>query len=217
MMSKTAFAAATMLAAALPAAPAAAQAGDNKWFARVGVTQLTLADGLDLTFAGTPVAGADLETKSHYTPTIQAGRFIGDHLAVSLTVGLPPHIDIQGSGALQPFGKLAETTYGPAVLSIQFRPLRSGTFQPYVGAGAAYMMVFSTTDAAFRDVEIDDDLAPALEAGTDIMFNDRYGIFLDAKKAFLRTETRGTFGGAPVVGQVRLDPWAISAGAVIRF
>ena len=217
MISKTAFAAATMLAAALPAAPAAAQAGDSKWFARVGVTQLTLADGLDLALAGAPIPGADLETKSHYTPTIQAGRLIGDHLAVSLTVGLPPHIEIQGSGALQPFGKLAETTYGPAVLSVQFRPLRTGTFQPYVGAGAAYMVIFSTKDGAFQDVEIDDDVAPALEVGTDIMLNDRYGIFLDAKKAFLRSEARGTFGGAPVVGQVRLDPWAISAGAVIRF
>jgi outer membrane protein len=217
MMIKTAFAAASILAVALPAAPAAAQADDSKWFARVGVTQLTLADGLDLNFAGSPVPGSAMETKSHYTPTIQAGRFIGDHFAVSLTVGLPPHIEINGGGSLQPYGKLAETTYGPAVLSLQFRPLRTGTFQPYVGAGAAYMVVFSTEDAAFQNVEIDNDLAPALEAGTDIMFNDRYGIFIDAKKAFLRTETRGTFGGAPVVGQVRLDPWAVSAGAVIRF
>ena len=217
MMNKTAFAAATMLAAALPAAPAAAQAGDSKWFARVGVTQLTLADGLDLSFGGAPVPGADLETKSHYTPTIQAGRFIGDHLAVSLTVGLPPHIEIQGSGALQPFGKLAETTYGPAVLSVQYRPFRSGTFQPYVGAGAAYMVIFSTEDAAFRDVEIDDDLAPALEVGTDIMFNERYGIFLDAKKAFWSADASGSIGPLSIAAEAELDPLILQAGALFRF
>jgi outer membrane protein len=79
------------------------------------------------------------------------------------------------------------------------------------------MIVFSTEDAAFRDVEIDNDLSPALEAGTDIMLSERYGLFLDAKKAFLRSEARGTFGGAPVVGKVRLDPWALSAGATVRF
>jgi outer membrane protein len=100
---------------------------------------------------------------------------------------------------------------------VQYRPLRSGTVQPYVGAGAAYMIVFSTDRRGVPDVEIDDDLSPAVEAGTDIMFNERYGIFLDAKKAFLRTEARGTFGGAPVVGQVKLDPWALSAGGTVRF
>lgn len=205
------------LAATFAASPAAAQSRDAQWFARAGATRLKLADEIELTFAGAPVPNAGIRTKAHYTPTVQAGRFIGDRFAVALTVGLPPHIEIRGSDALQPFGKLAETTYGPAVLTLQFRPLRTGTVQPYVGAGAAYMKIFSTKDAAFRDVEIDDDLSAALEVGTDIMFNERYGIFLDAKKAFLRTEARGTFSGAPVVGQVRLDPWAFSAGATIRF
>jgi outer membrane protein len=216
MISKTGLAA-FVLAAFVPTMPAVAQAADKQWFARAGVTRLELADEIDLTFAGAPVPNAGIKTKAHYTPTVQVGRFIGERFAVSLTVGLPPHIDIQGSDALQPFGKLAETTYGPGVLTLQFRPLRTGTVQPYVGAGAAYMKIFSTKDAAFRDVKIDDDLSAALEAGTDIMFNDRYGIFLDAKKAFLRTEARGTFGGAPVVGKVRLDPWAFSAGATFRF
>ena len=209
--------AAALAGAAFASPPALAQDGEPKWFARAGVTGLDLADKLQLQFAGAPVPGADLSTKTHFTPTVQIGRFVGRDFAIAFTGGLPPHIDIQGKGALAPFGKLAETTYGPATLTVQYRPIRTGTFQPYVGAGAAYMLIFSTTDAAFRDVEIDDDLSPALEAGTDIMFNERYGIFIDVKKAFLRTETRGTFGGAPVVGQVKLDPWAVSVGGVVRF
>ena len=208
---------AASLAVAALASPATAQTADQQWFVRGGVTQLTLEDVIDLEVAGTDVPGTALDTKSHYTPTVQIGRFIGNNFAAALTVGIPPHISIRGAGTLEPFGKLAETTYGPATLTLQYRPLRDGTFQPYVGAGIAYMLVFSTDDAAFQDVEIDNDLAPALEAGVDIMLNDRYGIFLDAKKAFLRTEARGTFGGAPVVGDVRLDPWALSAGAVFRF
>lgn len=208
---------AASFAAVALASPAAAQTADQNWFVRGGVTQLTLADEIDLSVAGTDVPGTALDTKSHYTPTVQIGRFIGSNFAAALTIGIPPHIEINGAGSLEPFGKLAETTYGPATLTLQYRPLREGTFQPYVGAGIAYMLVFSTDDAAFQDVEIDNDLSPALEAGVDIMLTERYGIFLDAKKAFLRTEARGTFGGAPVVGQVRLDPWALSAGAVFRF
>ena len=206
-----------MAVAAFAAAPALAQDGEPKWFARAGLTGLDLVDKLQLDFAGSPVPGAGLSTKTHYTPTVQIGRFVGRDFAVSFTGGIPPHIDIQGEGALEPFGKLAETTYGPATLTLQYRPIRTGTFQPYVGAGAAYMHVFSTTDGAFKDVEIDDDLSAALEAGTDIMFSERYGVFIEGKKAFLRTEARGTFGGAPVVGQVKLEPWALSVGGVIRF
>lgn len=209
--------AAALTCAALASSPALAQAEEPRWFVRGGVTRLELADEIQLSVAGNPVPGSALKTKAHYTPTVQIGRFIGESFAISLTAGLPPHIEIDGAGTLAPFGRLAETTYGPATLTLQYRPLRTGTFQPYVGAGAAYMLIFSAKDGAFRDVEIDDDLSPALEAGTDIMFNERYGIFLDAKKAFLRTEARGTFGGAPVVGKVRLDPWALSAGAVVRF
>lgn len=209
--------AAALTGAALSASPAFAQESEPKWFARAGVIGLDLADELELEFGGQPVPGADLSTKTHYTPTFQIGRFIGRNFAVSFTGGIPPEIAIQGKGALEPFGKLAETTYGPVTLTVQYRPLRRGVFQPYVGAGAAYMHIFDTNDGAFNDVEIDDDLSPALEAGTDIMLTERYGLYFEAKKAFLRTETRGTFGGAPVVGQVKLDPWAFSAGAVIRF
>lgn len=204
-------------AAALFATPACAQDAGTRWFVRGGVTQLTLADEIKLSVAGTPVDNPGISTESHYTPTTQAGRFIGRNFAVALTVGIPPHIKIQGSKALAPFGTLAETTYGPATLTAQYRPLRTGVVQPYVGAGAAYMIVFSTKDAAFRDVKIDNDLSPALEAGADIMFNKRFGLFIDAKKAFLRTTARGTFGGAPVVGKVRLDPWALSIGGTVRF
>ena len=100
------------------------------------MTRLSLADEIKLNFAGAPVPGADIHTKPSYTPTVQVGRYFGQHVAVSLTVGLPPHIEIQGRGTLQPFGKLAETTYGPCVLTLQYHPIRTGPIQPYVGAGA---------------------------------------------------------------------------------
>jgi outer membrane protein len=206
-----------MFAAALSASPAAAQDAGTLWYVHGGLTRLSLADEIKLNFAGAPVPGAGIHTKPSYTPTVQAGRFIGRHVAVALTVGLPPHIDIQGRGALQPFGKLAETTYGPAVLSLQYHPVRTGPVQPYVGAGAAYMIIFSTKDAAVQNVHIANDLAPALEGGTDIMIGRRVGIFVDAKKAFLRTTATGTFGGAPVVGKVRLDPWAFTGGITVHF
>lgn len=212
------FALVGLFAAFAAASPAAAQDGaDSKWFVRVAGTQLNLADKIDLVFAGTPVPGSALQTKKHYTPTLHVGRVVGRDFAVVLTVGVPPHIDINGAGTLAPFGKLAETTYGPGTLTVQWRPVHNFPVQPYLGVGACYMHIFSTKDGAFQNVKIDDDLAPALEAGSEFMLNKRFGLFVEAKKAFLRTETRGTFTGAPVVGAVKLDPWAVSAGVTFRF
>lgn len=214
MMKKTLI---SLLLGTAVASPAMAETNDKLWFVRGGVTRLELDDKIELTVGGTPVPGTALRTEAHYTPTIQAGRFITNRLAVAATVGLPPRIDINGAGTLEPFGKLAETRYGPATLTVQYHPLRTGMFRPYVGAGIAYMFVFDADDGVFQDVEIENDLSPAIEGGTDIMFNERYGIFVDVKRAFLRTKTTGTFGGAPVVGDVKLGPWAVSAGATVRF
>lgn len=206
------------LAAIAAVSPAQAQdSPDSGWFIRGAVTRLHLADKIDLTVAGTPVPNAGISTKNHYTPTIQLGHTVGRDFAIVFTGGIPPHIDINGSDALAPYGKLAETTYGPCTLTAQYRPIHTGVFQPYVGAGAAYMIIFSAKDAAFQNVKIDNDLSPALEAGTDVMLTKRYGLFIEVKKAWLRTTANGTFGGAPVVGKVKLDPWAFSAGAVFRF
>jgi outer membrane protein W len=49
------------------------------------------------------------------------------------------------------------------------------------------------------------------------MVTDRWGIFVDVKKALLRPTSTGTFNGLDVVGQTRLDPWAFSGGLVLRF
>ena len=201
----------------LTASPAVAQDANPKWFVRAGVTRLRLVDKIQLNYAGAPVPGAGIHTPTHYTPTVQFGRFVADHFAIALTVGVPPHISIYGRGALQPYGKLAETTYGPAVLTAQYHPLRSGPIRPYIGAGAAYMIIFSTKDGAFQNVSASNDLAPALEGGTDVMLTQRVGLFFDVKKAFLGTTARGTFGGAPVVGQVRLNPLALTTGIAVHF
>lgn len=79
------------------------------------------------------------------------------------------------------------------------------------------MIVFDTKDAAFSGLEVDNDLGFAFEAGAEIMFQKNPGLFLDVKKALLRPEARGTFMGMDVVGQTRLDPWALSGGVSFHF
>lgn len=189
----------------------------SRLMVRPGITTLTLADRMDLTVAGAPFPGAGLSTYEHHTPTVQIGYFLLRNIAINATLGFPPTIDVFGAGTIGALPQLGRVTYGPTALTLQYHPLRRGRIRPYVGAGLSYMFVFDSDDGAFTDLDAGEDLGLAFEAGSDFMVTERWGFFADVKKALLRPTATGTFNGLPVVGETRLDPWAFSAGVVLRF
>ncbi|WP_294392594.1 OmpW family outer membrane protein [uncultured Sphingomonas sp.] len=189
----------------------------TKWTVRAGLTSLTLADRVDLSVGGAHYPGADLSTFEHWTPTVQIGRFLTRNVAINLTAGIPPSIDVYGGGSIGSLPKLGKVRYGPMALTAQYHFTRSGRIRPYVGAGASYMIVFGTKDGTFENLKVKDDFGWAFEAGTDIMISNRVAIFGDVKKALLRPVTTGLFMGDSVVGKTRLDPWAFSGGIAYHF
>jgi outer membrane protein len=189
----------------------------TRWTVRAGFTALRLADEVALKVGGAPYPGAGLSTFEHHTPTVQIGYFFTSHIAFNATLGLPPSIPIYGAGSIGPLPKLGEITYGPTAFTLQYHLTRSGRIRPYVGAGASYMIVFGTKDGAFQNLRVDNDLAFAFEAGSDLMVTNKLGLFVDVKKALLRPKAYGTFQGASVEGQTRLDPWAFSGGVAVHF
>lgn len=189
----------------------------SRWVVRVGLTSLNLADKVDLSVGGAPYPGAGLSTFEHHTPTVQVGYFLTPNIALNATLGLPPEIEIFGAGTIGALPKLGEVTYGPMAFTVQYHPLRSGRLRPFVGVGACYMLVFGTKDGAFQDLRVNDDLAFTFEVGSEFMVSDRWAVFAEAKKAYLRPKTFGTFAGAPVEGKTKLDPWAFSGGVSFHF
>ncbi len=189
----------------------------SKWTIRAGLSSLELADKAQMVVAGAPLAGEGISTYEHQTLSVQFGRFLTRNIAVNLCLGLPPKIDIFGAGSIGALPKLGEVTYGPTALTLQYHFKRSGRIRPFVGAGLSYMIVFDTNDGAFQDLEVENDLSPAIEAGTDIMIDRRWGLFVDVKKAWLRPKASGTFQGAPVDVKTKLDPWVFSGGVTFRF
>ncbi|GAO37892.1 hypothetical protein SCH01S_01_00550 [Sphingomonas changbaiensis NBRC 104936] len=190
---------------------------ETKWVVKVGLTNLSLADKVDLSVGGAPYPGAGLSTFEHHTVSVQIGRFLTPNIAVNATLGFPPSINVFGAGSIGALPKLGDVTYGPTMLTLQYHPTRSGRIRPYIGAGISYMIVFDTNDGAFQKLKVDNDLGPAFEAGTDFMVNDRLAIFADVKKALLRPKAFGTYQGLPVEGKTRLDPWAFSGGVSFHF
>ncbi len=205
---------------AICAAPAPMQAwadDTGHWFIKPAITQLTLEKKLDLTVGGGAVPGAQLDTKPATTVSVAIGRYISPHWALVATLGLPPHINVNGGGTIAPYGKLLETTYGPMAFTAQYHPVSTGVVRPYVGAGASYMIIFTTKDGSVASTHMTNDLAPVVEVGSDFMINDKRGFFIDLKKALLETKATGTLMGYPVVGKAKIHPLVASAGMNFKF
>lgn len=190
------------------------EAGDI--LVKLGVTNLSLADKIGLMVGGAPFPGAGLSTFEHQTVSAQFAYFLTDTIAFNATLGFPPTISIYGAGSIGALPRLGKATYGPTAFTVQWHPVSTGRVRPYAGVGASYMIVFDTQDGAFADLEVENDLGFAFEAGVDFPLDARSSLFLDVKKALLRPRATGSFQGAPVVGETRLDPWAFTAGVSFK-
>ncbi len=205
------------------AATAAATAQDANtadtapWLLRFGVANIQNSDKASLNVGGQPVPGAALHFNQIYTPMVEIGYHFTDDFAGVATLGFPPTISAYGGGSIAGYGKLEGTTWGPTALTVQYQPFHDGILRPYVGAGISYMIIFATHPAAVQNPGLSNDLAAALEVGTDLALSDQYSLFVEEKKAFLTTRATGTIGGFPLTGTADLSPWVFSAGMSLRF
>jgi outer membrane protein len=131
--------------------------------------------------------------------------------------GLPPSVKVEAGGTMKGIGRLGETTYGPMALTAPYHFTGLGRLQPYVGVGAAFMYVFDEKDGLMGQLNLDHTMGIAFQVGADYMITDHWGVFVDVKKAILRTEATGTFGPAPVRADVKLDPLVLHTGVTFRF
>lgn len=203
------------LLVSMAAGPASAQSRD--WLVHLGPAVLSLADKSDMRLGGTPLAGSGLDSDPQYTAAVEISRFVAPSIAVSLTLGVPPVAEFDGTGSIEALGRLGSARYGPVGLTVQWHPMRSGRFQPYIGAGGAYMHFFSIRDGALTDIELDNDVGPLVQVGVQYFFTDRMGVFVDARKAWLRTNATASFAGLPVEADLRFDPVVLNAGLALRF
>ncbi|WP_416356239.1 OmpW/AlkL family protein [Aureimonas phyllosphaerae] len=200
--------------------PVAADTGvpdPSRFFVRAGVASIMPSEGATMRVGGAVVPGATIAIDDHVTGLVELGYRLNPNLSLAFTGGFPPDIDIDGAGTAAPFGRVGGIVYGPTALTFQYQVREWGWFQPYVGFGPMFMFVFDNKDGAINELDVDPAIGIAAQVGVDMMVNDRFGIFLDAKKARLRTSARGTLGGAPIEADVKLDPLVLSGGITFRF
>jgi outer membrane protein len=204
--------------AADPAHPSLSEIGLRPGFyLHIGPAGVFLDEGATMKADGQRVPGADISIAPQPTAVVEAGYFFTPNLAVSLTGGLPPFAEIEAAGSLKGLGMVGETTYGPVTLTAHYHFTGLGRVQPYIGLGPAFMVVFDETDGLMGDLQIDHAFGFAFQAGLDLMLDKHWGVFVDVKKAILRTRATGFIGPVPVEADVTLDPLVLNAGVSYRF
>ncbi|CAM3786722.1 OmpW/AlkL family protein [Polaromonas hydrogenivorans] len=169
---------------------------------------------------GTPIPGSSLSAGDGTTLGVEVGYDVTPSWTGRLTVGVPLKSTVTGTGTLSPLGAAGALKYGPAILTATYRLGKFGSFQPYVGAGAAYLIVFSTEDAGVSNFKVKNAFGSALQIGADLDLGGGVGLFIDVKKVYVKTTVTGTvpaFGGAPAFASARVDPLLIHAGLSYRF
>ncbi|ROZ77682.1 OmpW family protein [Ramlibacter sp. WS9] len=206
-----------------PAAAVAAQPAETGWWLHAGVGQVTFHDSSTLSIAGSVVPGAGAKASDNTAAVFELGYRFTPAWSASATFGVPPTSTVTGTGAAAPLGKVGEVQYGPLVLGAQYH--FSGTaippyIRPYLGAGAVYYIVTRSKDGALQQLDVKNGWGSALQAGAEFPLSDRYGLFLDVKKIFLKTKATGVLpaaGGAPAKAETTLNPVLVHAGMYFNF
>jgi outer membrane protein len=210
--------AADLPSAPLPApAPLAVSDVPLSFYVHVGPAGLIMDEGASLKVAGQKQLGATIAIKSQVTSSVELGYFVTRNVAISFTGGIPPLAKIEADGTMKGYPTIGKASYGPMTLTAHYHFMDLGRFQPYVGVGPAFMYVFDDNDGLMSRLKVKEAVGFAFQAGADFMIDQHWGLFVDAKKAILRTHATGFLGALPVKADVKLDPLVLSGGLAYRF
>lgn len=150
---------------------------------------------------------------------VAANVFFGDRVSVEFAVS---RVDLESSVVSGPFvgpGGNLEMMPVTAVLQYHFAP--QGFIDPYIGAGAAYVLFDDIESNGVNNVdriEFEDDAGLAVNAGVSFRLGPRFAINVDGKYVPLESNaTAVVIGGGESEGKVDISPIIVSAGLSLRF
>lgn len=163
----------------------------------------------------------DIEFEGSMGYGLAANIFLGDRISTEFAVArVDSEATVGRRRVVGPFA--AQVQMMPVTAVVQFHFAPRGVIDPYIGAGAAYM-IFDDVDAngfeGIDRIDFDDDAGLAINAGIGIRLGNRFGLTLDGKYVPLESNGRATYVGGPegTEFQVDVNPIILSAGLSLRF
>jgi outer membrane protein len=207
------------LGTAAMAVQAAEPSAASGFYVDLGLAGLFFDTDASIKAAGSWLPGSNLRASNNVTLGLGIGYFVTPNVSLLAILGVPPTTTLTGQGTLSGL-TLGKVTYGPAMLVANYHFREFGAFQPFLGAGITYTVVFGTKDDAIANLRVSNSIGAAIRAGFDVMLSDRWGAFLSVSKVFVSTNASGnaaTLGGAPVSAHVGFDPLVVFSGITYRF
>lgn len=202
------------LTALLSAAPVVSAATAGKWTARVRATYLDMADKSDAFSALGINFGADaVSINSKWIPEFDFTYAFTENFRTELVLTIPQSQEVKLAGV----GKLGTFRHLPPTLLAQYHFAPGATFQPYVGAGANFTLIYATRlQVATVPLALENFSAGvAAQAGCDINLGNGMYLNFDVKKAVLRSDVSAP--GGTRLTTAKLDPWLWSVGLGWKF
>lgn len=177
--------------------------------------------------AGLVKGGLVSQTKAsnNVTPTIAIEYFLRPGISVETIAGVSAHHVSASGGALAGTVLVDHALVIPATLTLKyhFLGLPYG-IKPYVGVGPTlFLWVADRPSATARSLgvtrtKLGSNVGGVLQAGIDFPVGHGYGLSVDAKKYFVKTDAHFHTATADVEDvKVNLNPWVVSAGISYRF
>ncbi|WP_237215001.1 OmpW/AlkL family protein [Falsiroseomonas oryziterrae] len=207
---------AAAMALAVTAGPALAQdvrglrAGDFL----IGLSGIGVlpTNGGNTSIGGTPNAN------DAFTAQLDFTYFFNPNVSLNLIAATTKHDvevrNVPGAGTID----LGSTWVLPPTLTLQYHPLPTSRFSPYVGAGLNYTIFYSeggSRSPGITSVDIKDSWGFALNAGVNYEISRNWLANFDVKYLFLSPDVR--VNGGAVSGTADLNPWVIGVGVRYRF
>lgn len=202
---------ATQALAQTPTHWTAPRAGD--WVVSGRVSNVSSNTDAAVTTAAGVASGLHVDVGDSTMPTLGFTYFMTDHWAVEGILGTTRH-EVRAQGGATDVA-VHETWVLPPVVTVQYRPLTQGRFSPYVGGGVNAMLFYGGDDRNGFNVELDDGVGLAAQAGADIGLTGPWSLNVDVKKVWFNTDA--SINAGALKSDVDLDPWVVSIGVARKF
>ncbi|WP_084696418.1 OmpW/AlkL family protein [Maribacter thermophilus] len=163
--------------------------------------------------------GGDVDISTSVIPELDITYFFTKNIAAELILGTTKH-DVEATDTAAGDIDLGSVWLLPPTLTLQYH-FTGGDFKPYVGAGVNYTIFYSAKEGPVADdVDYDNSVGFALQAGLDYNLNDKWFLNVDLKKIFLSTDATvdaTSALGATVGADVDINPLLIGFGVGYRF
>lgn len=165
--------------------------------------------------------------RTRFVPAFATGGGVGaglnlwlsDRVSIEAKVaGLESHLTVRSAGS----DFIVNTDLGraqiyPITAIVQWHPLEHGTFRPYLGIGAAHIILRDIEKRSDLNVRFNDPTGLAVDGGFRLRFSRRWSAIADARYVAIETRTTATFVGTNAATELHVRPLIVSVGGAYRF